>query len=353
MRRSVCTTACGSLLLLLSVSSLARAEAPGKRRVVVLSPHPDDVSARLLHELSGVALDPTIAAGDGSCSAAQIKAVAESTQSASVVCLGEKDIDVWVTEGDGLRMREQLPWASAEPTASDPALVQATEAVRARLAQLPPDAARPTATSPGGDAPVTVSAGTTPTKDEAAVVPPKHLPGKTPRIIVGAGLTSVISPGYQPTWGVGLEAAFGVSRHASIVVNAVLPVTSARFDDPSASASSHTTEIGAGVQIPLLAPDAPLIPRLGGGWGIVHMHTQPITVPTDGHSVGHEEDLVSPYLYVDAALSARIYGPIRVTAAASALGTPARFHVRVDGVEQGAFGGIALLSQLRAEVQLP
>ncbi len=351
MKRS---TACASVLMLFTVcvSLPSRAESAGKgRRVILLSPHPDDVSARLTRELSSVALDPTIAAGDGSCDAAQIKALAESTHSASVVCIGEKDIAVWVTEGDGLRMREQLAWASAPPSASDPAIVQATEVVRARLAQLPPDAA-PTAEAPPFDGSVGGSLTGVPAKD-AAAAPPKRPPGNTPRVIVGAGLTSVLSPGYQPTWGVGMEAAIGVSRHASVVVNAVVPVTSAHFDDTTSSASAHTTEIGAGFQIPLLPPGSRVIPRLGGGWGIVHMHTQPITVPADDHTRGHEEDLVSPYLYADAALSAQIYGPLRLTAATSALGTPARFHVRVDSVERGAFGGLVVLSQLRAEVQLP
>lgn len=351
MKRSHALTALLTLgLVCFSAPARARGEGKG-RRVVVLSPHPDEVSARLVRELSAVALDPTIAAGNGSCDEAQIKGLADSTHAPSVVCIGDKDLAVWVTDADGLRMREQIPWASAQASAADPAIVQATEVVRARLAQLPPDAAAPAAeTAP---APVVVTADATEPKDVAAKPPAQRPPGNTPRLIVGAGMTSVLSPGYQPTWGVGMEAALGISRHASIVVNAVVPVSSAQFDDSSSSASAHTTEVGAGFQVPLLAPDSRLIPRLGAGWGIVHMHTQPITVPTDGHSVGHEEDLVSPYLYLDAALSARLYGPLRLTLASSALGTPARFHVRMNGTDHGTFGGLVALSQLRVEVQLP
>jgi hypothetical protein len=159
------------------------------------------------------------------------------------------------------------------------------------------------------------------------------------------------STGYDTTWGVGLDAEFGVSRYASLAVSAVLPLTTAEFGSGAfGTAGARTTTFGLGFEVPLAPPDSVLIPKLGAGTGLVWMHTMALSTPSTTTSLS--QDFVTAQFYADAALSLRVYGPARLVLAGTIAGTTEQIAIRVDDGQVGTFGWPIGMMQLRLEAQL-
>jgi hypothetical protein len=350
-----------------------------RRRVVVLS---DDweVAARLRRLLAGVSLEATITAEETPCDPLRVKRAGASALAASVVCMDEAGLEVWtlednvkawtredmraVFEGRAFQKRERIAWATTPPTIRDEAIVQATEIVRANVASmtpLPPEPSPPPPRSPLLAAPVEHSVVTPPPPpppepDTAsakpnATVPASVEPRNTAPLVFGAGPAFMSSTGYDPAWGAAFEAEYGYWSNVSLAVNAMLPLTTSKLGYPGdEKAGARTMSFGAGVEIPLLPADSIVIPRVGGGVGVVWMHTQALVAAASSST--QEQDFVLPQFYGDAALSIRLYGRARIVLAGTVAATTSQMVIRVNDTEQGRFGWPIGMVQFRLEAQL-
>jgi hypothetical protein len=371
-----CASATLAVLATLFVAKEAAADPTpweSRRRVVILS-NDWEVATRLRRLLAGVSLDATITAEEAPCEPLRVKRAGAAARASSVVCMDGTGIEVWTLddglkpwtrealhatfEGEIFQKRERMAWAATPPTIRDEAIVQATEVVRANVASMPPLPPEPSPTSPSSIAQPVDAA----TASPAAPPPPepdKAAPSnpaaseerRTAPLVFGAGAALMTSAGYTPTWGAALEAQYGYWKEVSFAANAMLPLTTSKLGDPgSEQAGARTMSFGVGIEIPLLPADSIVIPRFGGGVGLVWMHTQALVASSSSST--QEQDFVLPQVYGDTSFSVRLYGRARIVLAGTVAATSTQMVIRVNDTEQGRFGWPIAVAQLRLEAQL-
>jgi hypothetical protein len=156
------------------------------------------------------------------------------------------------------------------------------------------------------------------------------------------------------------DVELGILRNVNLALRAELPIDSHRVAGSFATSQLYPGTVGLGLVVPLTAPRSFIIPRLGGGFGVVWVHatgTNEFTVQSPGSSTTTTEPTsgngITAAGYVTAALSMRVYGPLRISSDGLLGATAARLVVRGGGETLAYWGRPYGALGIHAEIVLP
>jgi hypothetical protein len=190
--------------------------------------------------------------------------------------------------------------------------------------------------------------------------------GRAPTFLIGAGFSSLLGVDASVAAFSG-QAEVGILRHLTAAARIEYPVESSEADGPFGGQIKIAPAFaGAGIGIPLTGPDSLVVPRLGAGAGVAWLTAK--KGPTErfdspaGSSVSNfvtdpagEDSTASFAVYASAAVSMRLYKPLRLTADGVFGSTTSRLVVRnlvdnerINVAYWGApFGAVALRLELQ------
>jgi hypothetical protein len=314
------------------LTNAARAQEP-QSNALVIAKRDDAVVTRLRHELSGLGLAPSLVVVDAQCSDALVSREMVARATSTALCVDEDGITVYGREGDAAAQREHEPWSSTPPSPSDLAIVQAAEAGRAQDFSLHAEA-----------------------KDQAFVTSiqpeidrlrpppsPEHTGAETARALIRTGLGFFGSPIRQePMLSGQLAVEARLHPRVSVVVSGEIPLLAIPF---GSLVETRVGALEAGVAVPLTAPTSRFIPKLGVSTGIVALYSHSMLL------TGRAETLVAPLVAVNAGLSMRLVGPVRVSLGGQLGAMTTRMTVFVSNTDVYDFGWLTYGLTSALEVQ--
>lgn len=362
MRSRVVVTTAITLGLALGTATTAHA---GNTRVIVAGPEADPIANRVHKELSSMGFEPVRVDDAAACSRGAIAAWIAEMHASGAACSDGTAVTVWVSSRSGLRIADTVA-PSATDTDSGPELV-AVRAAEVARASLEISASEPDPEPPPARPPVWTSSPPSAAVDAAEKLPraPAPLP-RTPTLAVATGIGALMGADATVP-GLAMELDFRVAPSLALAVRADLPLQSTGIATSHATFKIAPAVFGAGVLVPLLPPESFIVPRLGAGAGVVWLRSEsidepaPLVIPRGSTSpsfsssssgASGRDDIFSPLIYANAALSMRVAGPVRLVVD-GLLGTTAYRMVVRDAGTHVAYWGVPFGTlAMRAEVVL-
>jgi hypothetical protein len=195
------------------------------------------------------------------------------------------------------------------------------------------------------------SEGSPTTKDAPAPRAPRISARTAPRLVLGLG-PAIVASRHGSSLAISAEAQIAFGRHVAVVPWISFVPENRPVERPEGAASFRPTIFGFGFALPMLAPSSWIVPRVGGGYGVLWLHVSPETAAA-GAVMRKPEDLLAPLAYGTAAISIALGASFRVTGEAFAGLASHDLVVRIAGQSAANWGvplgGLAL----RAEWVLP
>lgn len=351
MKRLAATTLLATAVAL----ALPATAHAGNTRVVVAGPEGDPIAARLRKELTAMGFEPVRVDDAAGCSKQALAAWVEEMKASAAACSDGTAASVWTASPSGLHITDVASPRDGDEHAPDVVAVRAAEIARASLelpsneperAPLPPSQP-PTWTTEGpAGADTSVLLGNKKKPTRPAPKTPAFTLSTGAAALMGADVTA---PALDTEFEVRVTKGLAISTRAALT-----------FDGAMVSSARNRVRVapsifGIGPIVPLAASDAFLIPRLGGGVGIVWLRSSPVVTDlvdlfNQTATTSAPDSVTSPMAYVNGTFSMRVGGPVRL-AFEGLLGTSAhRLVVRAEGEHMAywgqPFGSIAM----RAEV---
>jgi hypothetical protein len=334
----VFTVAAMSVALVLALCSVAHA---GKTRVVVAGPENDAVSARLEKELTALGFDPVRVDEPTACSPAAMAAWIEEMHASGAACSDGKSVTVFVAAPSGLKITDVVRPRPEDDAAPDVVAMRAAEVTRAsiELSASEPEAAPPAARP---KAPPTWSNKVSPRIDEALrdSREPAAVPRYLPTFAASGGLSAVIGADVTSA-AVDVEMDIRLLHRLALAARGAIPISRTRTTAQDATIEMSSGLFGVGPLVALAPASSRFIPRIGGGVGVAWLNAKnvfPEGAATVRTTIGQTDDIMSPMTYLNAALSIRVGGPVRLVLD-GLLGTTAhRMVVRAGGGELAYWG---------------
>lgn len=325
-------------------------------RVAVLGPSDAPIVPRLERNVSSMKLD-AVNATVTVCTRDVVTRLAGELRVDTVLCTDGDQISVWVQEGERLVLKEAVVVQSSDDRAQELAAARAAMALQALPAKdapaEPPSGFTIVANGPSatlvsaGDA--TAAPAVSPQQKDVPARPPAASSKEriTPPFVLGAG-PAIAASRHGSSFAISAEAEIGVSRYVAVVPWLQFVPANRTVEAPLGTASFRPTIFGLGFAIPLLRPSSLVVPRLGGGYGILWMHVSPETA-TGAATMRKPEDLVAPIAYASAMLSVKVAESFRIAAEGMAGLSSHDMVVRIGG-QPAAHWGVPLASAaLRGE----
>lgn len=337
--RSVLSKVAGFLLLSLFSARSAFAGAPPSNtkkakepaspdltsRVAVLAPKDSGISARLERNISSMSLTPATATVTV-CSRQAVARLIDELDAGSALCADGDTIGVWVRDGDHLILKDMVVMQSADDRGQEVSAARGAMILRAALSK------KDTGGSAAGSGSVTIiangpnagvsSGGLQPTwgaspvvvgRDSPSPTPPAPKPPRVaPRLVVGLGPGAIASRD-GTSFALSAEAQIGFSRNIALVPWLNIVPANRDVNRPEGSAEYRPTIFGLGFSMPFLPSSSFIVPRLGGGYGVVWMHVSPTSAQAPAVQ-RKPEDLLAPMMYISAQVSLALAKSFRVTA---------------------------------------
>lgn len=340
------------------------AAAAPARKVVVAGKSGDALTDRVQKELGAMGFEVVrVDAGEG-CSRSAVSGRVRDAAAHAATCTDGDAIGVWIIEPAGLRLRDVIVARSPDDAQRDMAAVRAAETARASIELVDQEAeakaqgnAKP-ATPPATPPATSANASTTPGADRPVTSPSKKDIPKTPTFVGGVGLSTLMGVDASVA-AFSAEAEIGMTRWLAIAPRLELPIEDRDLNGtPQVKVRPGFTGIAA--VLPVLHPGAFVIPRFGAGLGgaWVNAESQPTTFTRfeqDGSfntfptSTGGTDSTWSLAAYGTAALSMRLFGPIRMTVDGMFGSTFSRLVVRTQGNDRAYWGAPFGVLALRIE----
>ena len=338
------------------------AEAAPARKVVVAGKPGDALTDRVQKELGAMGFEVVLVdAGEGSSRSAVSGRVRDSAATAAT-CTDGDAIGVWIIEPAGLRLRDVIVARTPDDAQRDMAAVRAAETARASIEAVDQEAEAKAMAKPAPPPPSATSSAPAsnapPNADRPAVAPSKKDVKKTPVFVGGVGLSTLMGVDASVA-AFSAEAEIGITRWLAIAPRLELPVEDRDLNGtPNVKVRPGFTGIAA--VIPVMHPGAFVIPRFGAGLGgaWVNAEAQPTTFTRfeqDGSfntfptSTAGTDSTWSFAAYGTAALSMRLFGPIRMTVDGVFGSTLSRLVVRTQGTDRAYWGAPFGVLALRVE----
>jgi hypothetical protein len=332
-------TAVGALLLFSAQTAFAappttatpkKAKEPASpdvaSRVAVLAPKDSGISARLERNVSSMSLTPatgTIVV----CTRQAVTRLIDDLDAGSALCADGDTIGVWVRDGDHLILKDMVVMQSADDRGQEVSAARGAMILRAALSK------KDTGGSAAGSGSITIIAngpnagvlsggqpawgggGTAPVVGRDAPAPSAPIPKPprvAPRLVVGLGPGAMASRD-GTSFALHAEAQIGFSRNIALVPWLNIVPSNRDVNRPEGSAEFRPTIFGLGFSMPFLPNSSFLVPRLGGGYGIVWMHVSPVSAQAPAIQ-RKPEDLLAPMMYISASVSMALSKSFRVSA---------------------------------------
>lgn len=350
-RRAVALT----LTALATLVPAAAVAAPS--RVALLGPSDAPIVPRLRRNVASMKLD-MLEATVAVCTRDVVTRLVTELGVDTAVCTDGDQIGVWLREGERLVLKEAVVVQSADDRAHELAAARAVMALSALPAKdaagesAPPSSFTIVANGPNatvtGPEPTAAPNESLPAKDSPAAVAPKAPSAPfAPRLVLGAG-PAIAASRDGNSFAISAEAEIGLGRYVALVPWLQFVPANRLVEAPLGSASFRPTIFGLGFAIPLLRPSSLVVPRIGGGYGILWMHVAPESAVAPAR-MSKPEDLLAPIAYATAALSVRLADSFRIAGEAMAGVSSHDMVVRI-GDQPAAHWGVPLASlALRGE----
>ena len=352
------TRLAAALALAVTTTMAAGSAHAAPSRVAVLGPSDAPIVPRLQRNVSSMKLD-AVDATVTVCTRDVVTRMASELRVDTVLCTDGDQISVWMQEGERLVLKEAVVVQSSDDRAQELAAARAAMALQGLPAKdAAPDATPPSSFTIVANGPsaavVTESdataapAGPAQTKDQPARPPAAASKERiTPPLVLGAG-PAIAASRHGNSLAISAEAEIGVSRYVAVIPWIQFIPANRTAEAQVGTASFRPTIFGLGFGIPLLPPSSFVVPRLGGGYGILWMHVSPESA-TGGATMRKPEDLIAPLAYASAAMSIKVAQSFRIAAEGMAGVSSHDMVVRIGG-QPAAHWGVPLASlALRGE----
>jgi hypothetical protein len=331
----------------LVAATAARAAPPSSaaRHVVVAGPADDPLAARVQKELTALGFNTVRIGGADGCSFQTLAQRVASANAGAAACSDGEQIGVWTLERAGLRLREVVLGGS-DDHARDVAAVRAAEITRAsvELREAEDEAAAARAGLQEKEPPKWTST----ERDRTPAKPKPTDERRTPLVVAGFGMSSLL--GSDASAGTfGAQAEVGILRWMAITGRLEYPIEAHEINKGGQNFEVSPGFSGAGVNLPLMNPSSFVIPRVGAGLGVAWINARApdrtsFVTNSDGSITpfvqqrGGSDSTASPSAYLSAAVSLRIYGPLRLTADGLFGSTMSRMVVRSGSAHVAYWG---------------
>jgi hypothetical protein len=340
-----------TLSLAAALLALPSAAYGSNTRVVVAGPENDPIAARLQKELTALGYEPVRVDDAAACAGGSVTAWMAEMHASGAACSDGKSVVVYTASPSaGVRVADVVEPHAGDDSAPDVVALRAAEVARAsiELAPAAADAAPAPATSQptwSSAVPPQVDAGL---RDRKGPAPPRF----TPPVTASGGMSALMGADATAP-ALDLEMELRVYRHLALAAHGAIPLSSTHVTTSASSIKISPGFFGVGPIVPLASSDSVFIPRVGGGVGVVWLNAQTVFTNAVGpgtfqgiSTTPTQDDIVSPAAYLNAAMSMRVAGPIRLVLD-GLLGTTAhRMVVRADGQHLAywgqPFGALAL-----------
>lgn len=341
------------------------AEAAPTRKVIVAGKQGDALTDRVQKELGAMGFEVVrVDAGEG-CSRSAVSARVRDAAASAATCTDGDAIGVWIIEPAGLRLRDVIVARTPDDAQRDMAAVRAAETARASVDAVDQEAEAKALGNPKPAPPPSppaispAPANAPPNADRPAGVPAKKDIRKTPVFVGGVGLSTVMGVDASVA-AFSAEAEIGITRWLAVAPRLDFPIEDRDLNGtPQVKVRPGFTGIGA--VIPIMHPGAFVIPRFGAGVGgaWINAEAQPTsftrfeqdgsfnTFPT---STAGSDTTWSLAAYATAALSMRLFGPVRMSVDGVFGSTLSRLVVRTQGTDRAYWGAPFGALALRLEV---
>ncbi len=327
-------------IAILAAPSLAYAAGA---RVVVAGPQGDAVASGLQKELTAMGFDPVRVDEADNCAAGAVRAWIQETNASAAACSTGGIATVWIKDRAGLHVAEVVSPREGD-TNADVVAVRAAESTRANLelsAAEPEPAPSPAPTWSNATPP---DADVTPAPKRRA---PKEAP-RTPAFAIGTGIGALMGADASAA-ALDSEVQLRIARYLGLSARSALTFDGVVIPTARTLVRVAPSTFGVGAVLPLVSTDSFLIPRLGAGGGVVWLRSTAQVVGS-GNAAGPSDIIVSPMAYVDAAISMRVGGPLRLTVDGQIGTTAHRMVVRAASEEVAYWGQPFGTLGLRAEL---
>lgn len=358
-----------SLFSVMAVVSLASraADAAPARRVVVAGKEADAMTERVQKELVAMGFEVVrLDEGEG-CSRSAVSRRIRDAAAHAATCTDGDAVGVWIIEPTGLRLRDVIVARTPDEEQRDMAAVRAAETARASIELVDQEAeakaqAAATPAPPPPQPPPRPAMPAAPNADRPAAAPAKKDVKKTPAFVAGVGLSTLMGVDASVA-AFSADAEIGVARWLAIAPRLELPIEDRDIAGaPSVKVKPGFTGIAALASV--LPPTALVIPRFGAGVGgaWVTAEASPTTftrfepngvVNTFPTSTGGTDTTWSFAAYGTAALSMRLFGPMRMGVDGILGTTMHRLVVRTAGVDRAYWGAPFGALAMRLEAMFP
>lgn len=339
-------------VLVLAVPSVAHA---GNTRVVVAGPENDAIAGRLQKELTALGYQPLRVDDAASCAGPSVIAWMAEMHASGATCSDGTTVVVYSTGPSGVHVADVVVPRGTDESESDTVAMRAAEVARASIELAPSEPDPPSAAA----APTWSSA--VPPQVDAGLRDKKRSDAApyTPSLAFGGGLSALMGADASAP-ALDLAMDIRVHRRFAIATRGTIALSSTVVTNRNTAVEISPGLFGVGGMVPFAASDSFFIPRLGGGVGVVWLNAQNVFTgaASTGTSFGGvsttptHDNILSPAAYLNAAISMRIMGPVRVVVD-GLLGTTAhRMVVRADGDHLAYWGQPFGALALRGEVML-
>jgi hypothetical protein len=330
--------------LVLAVPTVAYADGARSTRVVVAGPEGDAIASRLQKELTAMGFEPVRVDDAAGCAGAAIIAWVEEMHASGAACSDGASASVWVNAKGRLRIADVVSPRPNEDHAPDLVAVRAAEVARASLELAGDSEAAAPSEAPARTPPTWTADPPTSAVDTAADatkkkkrVPATHTPvflmGVGPGVLMGADVNAV---------GLDGELAVRLARYVGLSTRATVTFDGAKVATTHGAVNVAPSVFGLGPTFAMTPTDSFIIPRAGGGVGLVWLRSSAALATLDltrGSAVPvGTTSVTSPMAYVNASASMRIAKAFRLTFEALVGSTAHRLVVRAQG-EHVAYWG--------------
>jgi hypothetical protein len=348
MRRFLLSLGIATIVVALVPRQAAAAPA---RRIVVAGREGDALTERVQKELAAMGVEVVrVEAGDG-CSRSAVSSRVREAAAHAATCTDGDAVGVWIIEPAGLRLRDVIVARTPDDEQRDMAALRAAETARASIDLLDQEAEAKAQAAKSAPPPppstVKPPASASPTADRPASAPAKKDIKRTPAFVAGVGLSTLMGADASVA-AFSAEAEVGVTRWLAIAPRLELPVEDRDVAGaPSLKVRPGFTGIAA--LVPVMHPGSFVIPRFGAGVGAAWITAdasptsftrfeQDGSVNTFPTTTAGSDTTWSFAAYGTAALSMRIFGPVRMNVDGVFGSTMARLVVRTQGNDRAYWG---------------
>lgn len=294
------------------------------------------------------------------CAIGAMVAWVDEMHASGAACSDGTNASVWRASKSGLKIADVVSPRPNEDHAPELVAVRAAEIARASL-ELASDGDAPAPRAPATRPPPawrnTVPEWGTDTAVDAKLPKKPVARPRTPLLTMGAGAGILMGADVSA---VGLDAEVGLrlTRHVALSARSTTSFAGTKVAAPHGSSVDVAPSVfGVGPTFALTAADAFIIPRAGGGVGVVWLRSSP-TSSSPGLATGNAipmgtSSVTSPMTYLNASASIRIAKALRVTFEGLVGTTAHRLVVRAEGEHVAYWGQPFGAFGTRAELMFP